>query len=78
MTKPKTTKLTAVLEQLSHLDSDQQVIANALRRLVSNSPDLDAAEQTLRNYTDWFIYRGGNHVAVSLASGDSRRILFIS
>jgi len=71
--------ISAKVEQIDHLDADNQVVvrllANLIRAELTN--DLDRVVKLLRFYgnKDWFIYRGGNHVALHLKSGDDRRML---
>lgn len=72
--------LTATLEQTAHLSSDDNLVANAARHFTrTQCRTLDEAEEKLKEFFHgWFVYRGGNHVAMHRTSGDDRRILFVT
>jgi hypothetical protein len=65
---------------------DTKPLTRPMRKLVrawskqhATWPSLEEAYQAaLKAFPDWFIYRGGNHVAIHVLSGDDRRVLFIA
>lgn len=72
--------MNAQIENTAHLNSDDVFVARAARNIAQHQcKSLDDAEKQLRFYfKGWFIYRGGNHIAMHRASGDDRRVLFVT
>jgi hypothetical protein len=68
-----------MIREIAHTEHLTAAQAEAVRTAAAaNFETLDEAAETLRStFPSWFIYRGGNHVALHLASGDSRRVLVI-
>jgi hypothetical protein len=72
------------IEQTDHLDSEDMALLTSIVGMVG------AAAETGRTLRDvekalrwalrgiWYIYRGGNHVALHRKSGDARRIAIIT
>ena len=71
--------LTATLEATNHLSGDDQIAARCGRQLASEQKTLDDAERYLRAvFFGWFVYRGGNHIALHRKAGDDRRVLIVT
>jgi hypothetical protein len=74
-------KTNATVENTAGLSHDE-VVAVTIMADTINNPDkcrsLDDAAQWLKCLAGWFVYRGGSHVALHKASGEARRILFVT
>lgn len=68
------------MEQTAHLNADERgIVGTAIDMVRTDAKNLPDAERLLRHYApDWFVYRGGAHVALHLKSGDFRRILLVT
>lgn len=70
----------ATIENISHLTRDEQTAVKCVASAINTarvSADMNDA-LTWANLLPFFIYQGGNHIAVHQKSGDSRRILFVT
>jgi len=71
----------AEVQQIDHLSADDQIVVKCLRNLCAvEQGGLDRIEALLRFYgsKQWFVYRGGSHVALHQKSGDDRRMLLVT
>ena len=66
-------------ETLTHLTEDEQSAIHTLTLQASYFRTLDRAQEELRAwFPDWFIYRGGHHIALHRTANDERRCLLIT
>ena len=67
------------IETLYHLTTDEISAVSCVASGCRAADDLDSVEVTLRFYfRNWFVYRGGNHVALHRTADDDRRVLIVS
>lgn len=73
------TTLTATLENITTLTQDERTALQAVKAGVKGST-LDNAEAFLRvAFSTWFVYRGGNHVALHRSkAADAPRVLLVA
>jgi hypothetical protein len=71
----------ATIENIDHLTRDEQTAVKIVASTI-NTPIKCKSREDALNWTrllePWFIYEGGNHLAVHRASGDTRRILIVT
>ena len=69
----------ATIEETAHLTRDEKnavsIIAKTIEHQTRNLTDAKVWMQDLKG---WFIYQGGNHLALHKASGDPRRIMLVT
>lgn len=67
---------TTTIEEVQHLTSDEQTCIRCTAG--TRFENLDQAEAEIRGwFGNWFVYRGGNHVALHRSKDDDRRILLV-
>jgi hypothetical protein len=64
----------ATIENINHLTRDEQSAVKVIASTINSKQDFE----WIQLLNPFFIYRGGNHIAVHQSSGDSRRILLVT
>ena len=71
--------MNAQIETTEHLTKDEVTAVQSIASTIaSRTQTLEHALEWLACFKSWFIYRGGNHIALHKASGDNRRILLVT
>lgn len=77
--KNQNEKMKATIEETEHLTLDEKnavsIIAKTIEHQTKTLTDAKLWMQVLKG---WFIYQGGNHLALHKASGDPRRIMLVT
>ena len=68
--------MNAQLEHINDLSGDDQIAVDAAQRIAAAGKSLDDVEKHLRHvFFGWYVYRGGNHVALHRSFGAPRALL---
>jgi hypothetical protein len=71
----------AILENIDHLSKDEQAAVKVIASTINTPNKCDNMEKAFEwasVLSPWFIYQGGNHIAVHANNGDTRRILLVT
>jgi hypothetical protein len=71
----------ATLENIKHLTRDEQSAVKVIASTINTPSKCDSMEKALEwasVLSPWFIYQGGNHIAIHAKNGDPRRIMLVT
>lgn len=69
----------ATIEETNHLTRDELTAVKTMRSAIENQcRNFDDVKGWLLCLTGWFIYSGGNHIALHKKSGDTRRVMIVT